>query len=260
MTAAEALLGIALPASPEEVKRAYRRQISRYHPDKVQHLGEEFQVMAAEKSAQLTRIYQTLLESDGSDERVEVASGAADAGTPAGGAAQTQTTTSPGTGPRRVNRASTWQAVAVGCPSLILGAAVDRVTQSVRWTLPRAEEIPVAGFTLACRTRSDWRGLFKRRRPLEAVLLRAPTDAGPAPRQRIRDLLPDVDGAIVMFDLVLNPLAAGQQQPIGRTPPARREADVFNVTVDAMTWKARVPPHAPEIAHLILERLRDARV
>jgi hypothetical protein len=92
------------------------------------------------------------------------------------------------------------------------------------------------------------------------VLLRAPSDNGPAPHQRIRDLLPGVDGAIVMFDLVLNPLAAGQQEPIGRTPPARREADVFSVTVDAMTWKARVPPHAPEIAHLILERLRDARV
>jgi DnaJ-like protein len=257
MTAAEALLGIALPASAEEVKRAYRRQISRYHPDKVQHLGEEFQVMAAEKSAQLTHIYQQLLESSGSGEIVEAARTAAEASTPAAGTTQTA---SVGAAPRQVNRASTWQAVAVGCPSLILGAAVDRVTQSVRWTLPRAEDVPVAGFTLACRTRPDWRGFFKRRRPTEAVLLRAPADTGPGPRQRIRDLLPGVDGAIVMIDLVLNPLAAGQQEPIGRTPPARREADVFSVTVDAMTWKARVPPHAPEIAHLILERLRDARV
>jgi hypothetical protein len=256
MTAAEALLGIALPASAEEVKRAYRRQISRYHPDKVQHLGEEFQVMAAEKSAQLTHIYRQLLESSGSDEIIEAASAVADAGTPSAGATPTAGASA---GPRQVNRASTWQAVAVGCPSLILGAAVDRVTQSVRWTLPRAEEIPVAGFTLACRTRTDWRGFFKRR-PSEAVLLRAPSDPGPAPLQRIRDLLPGVEGAIVMFDLVLNPLAAGQQEPIGRTPPARREPDVFSVTVDAMTWKARVPPHAPEIAHLILERLRDARV
>jgi DnaJ domain len=258
MTAAEALLGIALPASAEEVKRAYRRQISRYHPDKVQHLGEEFQVMAAEKSAQLTHIYQQLLESGGSDETVEVASGATDAGTSTAGATQTASAGA-GAAPRQVNRASSWQAVAVGCPSLILGAAIDRVTQSVRWTLPRAEEIPVAGFSLACRTRPDWRGLFKRR-PSEAVLLRAPSDAGPAPRQRIRDLVPGVDGAIVMFDLVLNALAAGQHEPMGRTPPARREADVFSVTVDAMTWKARVPPHVPEIAHLILERLRDARV
>lgn len=257
MTAAEALLGIALPASPDEVKRAYRRQISRYHPDKVQHLGEEFQVLAAEKSAQLTHIYQSLLESGGSDESVELASGGSDAGTPTAGAQTTSAADSPS--PRPVNRVSTWQAVAVGCPSLILGAAVDRVTQSVRWTLPRAEEISVAGFTLACRTRQDWRGLFKRR-PSEAVLLRAPSDAGPAPRQRIRDLLPGVDGAIVMFDLVLNPLGAWQHEPIGRTPPARPESDVFRVTVDAMTWKARVPPHAPEIAHLILERLRDARV
>jgi DnaJ-like protein len=256
MTAAEALLGIALPASAEDVKRAYRRQISRYHPDKVQHLGEEFQVMAAEKSAQLTHIYQQLMESGGSDQTIDATSKPADTGTPMAAAAQTT-----GAAPRQVNRASTWQAVAVGCPSLILGAAVDRVTQSVRWTMPRAEEVPVAGFTLACRTRPDWRGLFKRKRPpSEAVLLRAPSDIGPGPRQRIRDLMPGVDGAIVMFDLVLNPRAAGQEEPLGRTPSARREADVFSVTVDAMTWKARVPPHAPEIAHLILERLRDARV
>jgi hypothetical protein len=66
------------------------------------------------------------------------------------------------------------------------------------------------------------------------------------------------DGAIVMFDLALNPLGP-QQEPIGPTPPGRREADVFSVTVEAMTWKARAPPHAPEIAHLILERLRGAR-
>ena len=70
MTSAEALLGIALPAPIDEVKRAYRRQISRYHPDKVHHLGEEFQVLAAEKSAQLTEVYRRLLEANGSDETV----------------------------------------------------------------------------------------------------------------------------------------------------------------------------------------------
>ena len=71
MTSAEALLGIALPASVDEVKRAYRRQISRYHPDKVHHLGEEFQVLAAEKSAQLTEVYRRLLEANGSDEGLD---------------------------------------------------------------------------------------------------------------------------------------------------------------------------------------------
>ena len=41
------LLEIAPAAPADEVKRAFRLQIARYHPDKVQHLGAEFQAMAA---------------------------------------------------------------------------------------------------------------------------------------------------------------------------------------------------------------------
>mgnify|MGYP003906971261 CR=1 FL=1 len=48
------LLEIAPTATADEVKRAFRLQIARYHPDKVQHLGQEFQAMAAERAADLT--------------------------------------------------------------------------------------------------------------------------------------------------------------------------------------------------------------
>ena len=44
------LLEIAPTASADEVKRAFRTQIARYHPDKVQHLGKEFQAMAADRA------------------------------------------------------------------------------------------------------------------------------------------------------------------------------------------------------------------
>ena len=37
------LLGVALTASSDEIRRAFRREIAKYHPDKVQHLGNEFQ-------------------------------------------------------------------------------------------------------------------------------------------------------------------------------------------------------------------------
>ena len=40
------------------MKRAFRLQIARYHPDKVQHLGQEFQAMAAERAAELTEAYR----------------------------------------------------------------------------------------------------------------------------------------------------------------------------------------------------------
>jgi hypothetical protein len=43
-----------------EIKRAFRQLIARYHPDKVQHLGHEFQVMAAGRAAELTEAYRIL--------------------------------------------------------------------------------------------------------------------------------------------------------------------------------------------------------
>ena len=54
------LLEIATTAPSDEVKRAFRLQIARYHPDKVQHLGKEFQAMAADRAAELTEAYRIL--------------------------------------------------------------------------------------------------------------------------------------------------------------------------------------------------------
>ena len=54
------LLEIPPTSSSDEVKRAFRLQIARYHPDKVQHLGKEFQAMAAERAAELTEAYRIL--------------------------------------------------------------------------------------------------------------------------------------------------------------------------------------------------------
>jgi hypothetical protein len=253
MTAAEALLGITLPASTEEIKKAYRRQIARYHPDKVHHLGEEFQLLAAEKSAQLTDIYHQLLESGGCDPSVNATPIVSDepspvASAPANGAAT-----------NRAARMSSWQAVEQGCPSLILGAATDRMIQCVRSTLPGADELTVAGFSLACRTRVDWRGrLLRRRSPTYGVLLRTPADAPANGRRaaRLREVLPGVDGAIVLFDLVVDPRVNDRRDVSDPPTPTRAEPYVFTVSVDAMTWKARVPDEAPEMAHQILARVR----
>src|SRR5436309_6566552 len=54
------LLEIAATSSADEVKRAFRQQIARYQPDKVQHLGKEFQEMAADRAAELTEAYRIL--------------------------------------------------------------------------------------------------------------------------------------------------------------------------------------------------------
>ena len=54
------LLEVPPDSSADDVKRAFRSQIARYHPDKVQHLGKEFQDMAADRAAELTEAYRIL--------------------------------------------------------------------------------------------------------------------------------------------------------------------------------------------------------
>lgn len=54
------LLGLADTADADAIKKAFRREIARYHPDKVIHLGAEFQDMAATRAAELTVAYKTL--------------------------------------------------------------------------------------------------------------------------------------------------------------------------------------------------------
>ena len=54
------MLDVAPTAPADEIKRAFRREIAKYHPDKVQHLGREFQEIAAVKAAELTQAYKTL--------------------------------------------------------------------------------------------------------------------------------------------------------------------------------------------------------
>ena len=68
------LLGVEASAEPEEIKRAFRREIARYHPDKVQHLGPEFQEIASTRAAALTEAYRILMDQEArrgvADERI----------------------------------------------------------------------------------------------------------------------------------------------------------------------------------------------
>ena len=54
------LLGLEQSADADAIKKSFRREIARYHPDKVIHLGAEFQEMAATRAAELTVAYKTL--------------------------------------------------------------------------------------------------------------------------------------------------------------------------------------------------------
>lgn len=56
------ILGVKPGASKEEIKAAYRQLIKENHPDKVHHLGEEFQKVAQRRMAEINAAYNELLK------------------------------------------------------------------------------------------------------------------------------------------------------------------------------------------------------
>jgi uncharacterized membrane protein YkvA (DUF1232 family) len=55
-----AVLGVSRGASQAEIGHAYRAQMKRYHPDRVDDLGEELQRVAHEKTLEIQRAYAEL--------------------------------------------------------------------------------------------------------------------------------------------------------------------------------------------------------
>lgn len=54
------ILGIPFGASQEQITSAYRQMAKQYHPDRVTHLGPEFQTLAEEKMKEINAAYQAL--------------------------------------------------------------------------------------------------------------------------------------------------------------------------------------------------------
>jgi DnaJ-class molecular chaperone len=54
------VLGVPRGASRDEIARAYREQLKRYHPDRVADLGPELQQVAHRKTVDLQRAYAEL--------------------------------------------------------------------------------------------------------------------------------------------------------------------------------------------------------
>ncbi len=55
-----AVLGVSPGARPEEIRDAYRKLASRYHPDKLEYLGEEFKIMAERRFKEIQEAYEIL--------------------------------------------------------------------------------------------------------------------------------------------------------------------------------------------------------
>lgn len=59
------VLGLESNASDDEVKKAYRKMVVRYHPDKVSQMGEEYQKGAKDKFQKIQEAYENIKKTRG---------------------------------------------------------------------------------------------------------------------------------------------------------------------------------------------------
>jgi curved DNA-binding protein CbpA len=269
------LLEIA-PGSPaEEVKRSFRAQIARYHPDKVQHLGREFQSMAADRAAELTEAYRILSDPG---RRAEYDQALAEAGT---------ATTAPGASEpasTQHQRAADPQPAAAAPPppppspsgaaaaprggqfkeeratrdEFVRKATVSRLRQALNVIGADYEPSTLHGFDLALVPKSKLFGRSKNPRLLARFVSgldrEAVADAW-TQASKWGDLKND-EVCVLLLGTTLAP--AGELA--GEIADQRRKSRGARLTlipIDARVWDAHMPLDAPAVAKTLLARLKS---
>ena len=274
------LLELDPSSDVETIKKAFRREIAKYHPDKVTHLGAEFQEMASNRAAELTSAYKTLTDPEARAEYdAGLGGGAAprpSAGPPppsaAGAASRGDNTTAteteadrPPTGPSRFDEDR------AGKDEIVRRATMFRVKNALHQVVGDCDLPTIKGFDLAC---------VPRPRPVTSLTISQLFKREIIPAVLVR-LVPRVDGVVASeafqqavrarLDTKKHPLAllliGNQLAPAGELARAIEEArkkspasmeTIFPVPIDLRDWSAKIPLNAPEAIRTLLNRLKSS--
>jgi curved DNA-binding protein CbpA len=263
------LLDVAPDAPVDEIKRAFRREIAKYHPDKVQHLGKEFQEIAANKAAELTRAYKTLTDTgaraeyDEADEDGHPSTLPRPSPTPPSGPA-TAPSSEAGAHPvpesAPPSGTSVFQQDRAGANDLVQRATMMRFRTVLTGEFRSWEDFPLPGFQVTCTPKAAFWSLklppriLGRFVPLVdgASLSETWTMASRIPKDSQRELC-------IIF--LMGPAIA----PAGELAAAIKESQrrptstkLLMVPVNTRTWSAHVPTDAPPVVKSLLARLKSA--
>jgi len=265
------LLGVSPTAPADEIKRAFRREIAKYHPDKVQHLGQEFQDIAVSKAAELTLAYKTLTD-EAARAEYDAQAGTAPARAPAGATGWAATPAAASTTPEAHRPytpppeppagggSATFAQERAGATDLIRRATLARFRRALTTEFGEYQEVPVAGFEVACVPKP---ARFSLRQPPRVLARFVPRVDGPTMTEswslaaRMKK-----DGQRDTCVFVMGPAIASAGELAAaiaeqRRKPAAPAGKLILVPVSTQTWMAHVPTDAPPVVKTLLARLKS---
>ncbi len=263
------LLDIAPSSSADEVKKAFRLQIARYHPDKVQHLGKEFQAMAADRAAELTEAYRILsdeaLRADYDRARGNAAAAPAPLAPVAaakGGAAQESApapAAEPAAEPPGPSAGAQFSKERASRDDFVKKAAIGRFRQALAASGTGYDEAPVKGFDMACVPKTK---LFARKKGPRLLLRLVSRVDGEALNdtwtQATKWNVPAQEEICVFLlgSSIAPPRELAAAIAEQRKKPARG-AKITLIPVDQRDWDAHVPVDAPGVCKSLLAKLKS---
>ena len=266
------LLSVESSAPPEEIRRAFRQEIARYHPDKVHHLGKEFQEMAATRAAQLTEAYRTLMnaelraEYDRMLDTIQTPPGRAAS---LGPEAPTQAASTPVAPPPSAGHAEP-----TGSPStqfseersskdeFVRKATLGRLRKILTAEFGTFSEVPVRGFDLVCATAKT--RLFGKSRPVPNLFVRLVREVNSAAIQETWTMALKVLGApagdvcVLLLGTVGSHREANAAVAALKGQPGRAAKAPMLIPVDIRDWSAQLHQDMPRSCRSILEMLKKA--
>jgi curved DNA-binding protein CbpA len=271
------LLELTPAASQDEIKRAFRAQIARYHPDKVQHLGHEFQEMAASRATALTEAYHILSDAGRRAEydtsRTSRAPSAPSARPPtsppvdfqprasAASAAHDPTIPSPAHGEesQRTRTGRQFVEERASRDEFVRTATISRFRQMFALVAGGGyDESPVRGFDLSWAPKAKLFARAKGARILGRFVRRVDSASVADAWSDARKLIVNPDDQICVM-LMGTDLAPQRELADAIAEQRRRPSRGGTVTlipVDSSVWDAHLPTDAPAVAKELLVRLR----
>lgn len=261
------LLAVDRAASMDDVKKAFRREIAKYHPDKVQHLGQEFQAMASALAADLTEAYRILMDPElraKYDEDLRLGHAAVEqpplqwATTPPPHRTEDPTQPPPPSPASQDRPAGPRPAASAAGSDFVKRAAMAKLREAAAAVLG-ARESPAAGFD-AMFVSKPKKGLFRKGDEGVRLLVRFVPQVDPG---AIADVWPRAlraPGEGVPCVLLLGPsLAPAGELAAGVTEQRRksRNSGPVLVPVDVRDWEALFPPDTPSSVRAVIQRLRE---